>query len=256
MRLLNRTTRSVTPTAAGERLLAQLEPALGEVAAALGALDNFRDRPAGTLRLNVPTVAARLFLPDIACRFLKLYPEIELEIVAEDTFIDVLAAGFDAGIRYDERIERDMIAVPIGPSRQRYVTAASPAYLQERGMPQHPRDLLEHSCSRHRFLSGIGLTWEFERGGETFAISPSGALTSNSIEIELAAAVAGLGIISSFQELLESGLASGQLVAILDDWASEFSGPYLYYASRRHMPAPLRAFVDFLKLERQRAPLG
>jgi DNA-binding transcriptional LysR family regulator len=256
VRLLNRTTRSVTPTAAGERLLAQLEPALGEVAAALGALDNFRDRPAGTLRLNVPTVAARLFLPDIACRFLKLYPEIELEIVAEDTFIDVLAAGFDAGIRYDERIERDMIAVPIGPSRQRYVTAASPAYLQERGMPQHPRDLLEHSCIRHRFLSGIGLTWEFERGGETFAISPSGALTSNSIEIELAAAVAGLGIISSFQELLEPGLASGQLVAILDDWASEFSGPYLYYASRRHMPAPLRAFVDFLKLERQRAPLG
>ncbi len=129
-----------------------------------------------------------------------------------------------------------MIAVPIGPRlSRRYVAAASPAYLQERGMPQHPRDLLEHNCIRHRFLSGIGLTWEFERDGETFAISPSGALTSNSIEIELAAAVAGLGIISSFQELLEPGLASGQLVAILDDWASEFSGPYLYYASRRHM---------------------
>lgn len=256
VRLLNRTTRSVTPTAAGERLLAQLAPALSEVAAALGALDNFRDSPAGTLRLNVPTIAARLFLPDLACRFLKLYPDIELEIVTEDTFIDVLAAGFDAGIRYDERIERDMIAVPIGPRRQRYITAASPAYLREKGVPLHPRDLLEHSCIRHRFLSGSVLAWEFERGEETLVISPSGALAANSIEMELAAAVEGLGVIRSFSELLEPGIASGQLVTVLDAWVSEFSGPFLYYASRRHMPAPLRAFVDFLKVEQRRAPVG
>ncbi|PKA41157.1 LysR family transcriptional regulator [Rhizobium sullae] len=251
VRLLNRTTRSVTPTEAGERLLERLAPALGEVASALSQLDTFRDSPAGTLRLNVPVIAAKLFLPDLANRFLQRYPQITLEVVAEDSFIDVLAAGYDAGIRYGERLERDMIAVPIGPRRQCYIVAASPAYLERRGVPQHPKDLLGHDCIRHRFLSGAPFAWEFERGGETLVISPSGPLVANVIEMEVGAAVAGLGVIGSFEEVLAPAIARGELVPILQEWITEFSGPFLYYAGRRHMPSALRAFVDFVKEQRR-----
>ena len=146
VRLLNRTTRSVVPTEAGARLLARLSPALTEVDAALDVVNRFRDRPAGMLRLNVPVSAARLVLPAIVPRFLAAYPDIRLEIVADDSFVDVLAAGCDAGIRYDERLEQDMIAVPIGPRQQRFAAAASPAYLDRHGRPDHPRDLLGHAC--------------------------------------------------------------------------------------------------------------
>ncbi|GAA3086437.1 LysR family transcriptional regulator [Rhizobium viscosum] len=253
VRLLNRTTRSVTPTAAGQRLLEKLSPALSEVAAALSQLDSFRDSPAGTLRLNVPSIVLKLFMADLAARFLALYPQITLEIIGEDTFIDVLAAGFDAGIRYDERLERDMIAVPIGPRRQRYVTAAAPAYLEKRGTPQHPRDLLEHSCIRHRFISGATLAWEFERGDEVIAITPSGPIIANAVEMEIEATLAGLGVIRTFEELLAPGIAEGRLVSILEEWDSEFSGPFLYYPSRQHMPAPLRAFVDFVRMEQRKS---
>lgn len=252
VRLLNRTTRSVTLTAAGERLLERLAPALSEVAAALGQLDSFRDNPAGTVRLNVPSIAVKHFLPDLAARFLTLYPEITLEVIAEDTFIDVLAAGFDAGIRYDERLERDMIAVPIGPRRQRYVTVAAPSYLERRGRPEHPRDLLAHSCILHRFISGYTVSWEFERGEETLIITPSGPIITNAVEMEIEAAFAGLGVIRTFEELLAPGIADGRLVRILEEWDSEFSGPFLYYQSRRHMPAPLRAFVDFVRMEQRK----
>ncbi len=249
VRLLNRTTRSVTPTEAGERLLQRLTPALSEISLALQQLDVFRDSPSGTLRLNVPIIATRLFLPDLASRFLKRYPQISLEIVGEDTFVDVLAAGYDAGIRYDERLERDMIAVPIGPPRQRYVTAAAPDYLERRGIPGHPRDLLEHECVRHRFLSGAALPWEFERADETLVITPKGPIIANTIEMQVSAAVTGLGIIRTFEEVLMPAIERGELVPILDDWVTDFSGPFLYYASRKHMPPALRAFVDFVKGE-------
>src|SRR5882672_4547453 len=166
VRLLNRTTRSVVPTEAGQRLLERLEPALSEVQAALDVVSGFRSRPAGTLRLNVPVSAARLVLPAIVPRFLAAYPEIRLEVVAEDNFVDVLASGSDAGIRYDERLEKDMIAVPIGPRVQRFATAASPTYLARYGRPQHPRDLLSHACLRSRFTNRSMAPWEFECNGE------------------------------------------------------------------------------------------
>lgn len=254
VRLLNRTTRSVTPTEAGERLLERLAPALGEVVSALGQLDSFKDSPAGTLRLNVPTIAARLFMPDLVSRFLALYPQIKLEVLGEDDFIDVVAAGYDAGIRYDERLERDMITVPIGPRRQRYITAAAPAYLERRGMPSHPRDLLDHDCIRHRFLSRAPFAWEFDRGEESLLLSVTGPLVANSIEMEVGAAVAGLGVIRTFEEVLAPAIRRGELVPILEDWVTEFSGPFLYYASRKHMPPALRAFVDFVKAEARRGP--
>ncbi len=174
VRLLNRTTRSVAPTEAGARLLERLGPALGEVEAALDVVNGFRDRPAGTLRLNVPVSAARLVLPAIVPPFLAAYPDIRLDVVAEDGFVDVLAAGCDAGIRYDERLEQDMIAVPIGPRVQRFATAAAPAYLDRRGRPSHPRDLLGHACLRGRFASGAMTAWEFERDGEIVRVEPTG----------------------------------------------------------------------------------
>src|SRR5882757_8729268 len=166
VRLLNRTTRSIAPTEAGARLLERLTPALGEIEAAIDVVNAFRDRPAGTLKLNVPSTVARLALPAIVAPFLKAYPDIRLEVVVEESFVDVLAAGCDAGIRYDERLEQDMIAVPIGPRVQRFATAASPAYLDRYGRPQHPSDLLNHACIRGRFASGAMPPWEFERDGE------------------------------------------------------------------------------------------
>ena len=247
VRLLNRTTRSVTLTEAGERLMERLSPALGEVVSALEQVNSLRDSATGTLRLNVATVVARAVLPEIAADFLKAYPGIMLEVSGDDSFIDVLAAGFDAGVRYGERLEKDMIAVPIGPRRQRFVTAASPAYLLAHGEPLHPREVLDHACIRHRFASGSMPSWEFERGEETIRISPQARVTSDSLEMEISAAIAGLGIIATFEEFLAPAISRGELVPILEDWAQDFPGPYLYYASRKHMPPPLRAFVDFLK---------
>ena len=252
VRLLNRTTRSVTLTEAGTRLLERLTPALGEIAAALDAVNDFRDTPTGTLRLNVPTIVADRVLPSIATRFLQACPGVTLEVTANDTFIDVLAAGFDAGIRYDESLERDMIRVPIGPRVQRYVTAGSPAYVAAHGRPTHPNEILAHACIRHRFASGVTAGWEFERGSEFIRIAPTGPLVATTITLELHAATQGLGLIHGFEDFLEPALASGALEQVLADWSQSFSGPFLYYPSRRHMPAPLRAFIDFIQTDRGR----
>jgi DNA-binding transcriptional LysR family regulator len=250
VRLLNRTTRSVTPTEAGQRLLERLTPALGEIEGALDAINSFRDSPTGTLRLNVPSIAAHQILPALLPRFLAAHPGITLEVTTNDTFIDVLAAGFDAGIRYDERIERDMIIVPIGPRSQHFVAAAAPAYLAARGHPQHPRDLLTHACIGHRFNSGVLATWHFERAGERIGITPNGPLIASVVDLEVSAAVAGLGLIYSFEEFLHDAIESGALVPVLTEWWQSFPGPFLYYPSRAHMPGPLRAFVDFLRTAR------
>jgi len=250
VRLLNRTTRSVVPTEAGQRLLERLGPALDEVAAALDAVNASRNRPAGTLRLNVPISAARLTLPAIVPAFLAAYPEIQLEVMAEDSFVDVLAAGCDAGIRYDERLEQDMIAVPIGPRSQRFATAASSAYLDRHSRPHHPRDLLDHACLRSRFASGAMTPWEFELGGEIVRVDPTGPLlvqAGAAIDLAVDAAIAGTGIIHLFEDWLRPHLTSGVLEPVLEPWWQSFSGPFLYFPGRRLLPAPLRAFVDFIK---------
>ena len=250
VRLLNRTTRSVAPTEAGQRLLERLGPALNEVQAALEVVSGFRNRPAGTLRLNVPVSAARLVLPAMVPPFLAAYPEIRLEVFADDSFVDVLAAGCDAGIRYDERLEQDMIAVPIGPRVQRFATAASPAYLDRYGRPQHPRDLLKHACLRGRFASGAMTPWEFECDGEVVRVDPSGPLlvqVGAATDLAVEAAIAGTGILFLFEDWLRPHLDSATLEPVLERWWQRFSGPFLYYPGRRLVPAPLRAFVDFIK---------
>jgi DNA-binding transcriptional LysR family regulator len=250
VRLLHRTTRSVVPTEAGQRLLERLGPALNEVEAALDVVNGFRDRPAGTLRLNVPVSAARLVLPAVVPPFLAAYPEIRLEVIAEDSFVDVLAAGCDAGIRYDERLEQDMIAVPIGPRVQRFAAAASPAYLDRCGRPRHPRDLLGHACLRGRFTSGAMTAWEFERDGEVVRVDPAGPLlvqVGAATDLAVDAAIAGTGIIYLFEDWLRPHLDSRALEPVLEPWWLRFSGPFLYYPGHRLLPAPLRAFVDFIK---------
>jgi DNA-binding transcriptional LysR family regulator len=238
------------PTETGERLLQRLGPALTEVEAALDVVNSFRDRPTGTLRLNVPVSVARLVLPAIVPPFLAAFPDIRLEVIAEDSFVDVLAAGCDAGIRYDERLEQDMIAVPIGPRHQRFATSAAPAYLQRRGRPEHPRDLLDHACLRGRFTSGAMPSWEFERDGEIVRVDPTGPLLVRigaAADLAIAAALAGTGILHIFEDWVRPHLDSGALVPVLEPWWQRFLGPFLYYPGRRLVPAPLRAFIDFIK---------
>jgi len=250
VRLLNRSTRSVVPTEAGTRLLERLSPALTEVESALDVVNRFRDRPAGTLKLNVPISAVRLVLPAIVPGFLAAYPEIRLEVAAEDSFVDVLAAGFDAGIRYDERLEQDMIAVPIGPRVQRFAAAASPVYLDKHGRPEHPRELLNHACLRGRFSSGAMPPWEFERDGEVVRLEPTGPLLvsmGTATDLAVEAAIAATGIICLFDGWLRPYFESGALEPVLEPWWQRFPGPFLYYSGRRLVPAPLRAFIDFVR---------
>jgi len=257
VRLLNRTTRSVMLTEAGSSLLARLDPALQEIDAALDVINGFRDTPTGLLRLNVPMSAARLVLPAIVPRFLARYPEIRLEVVAEESFVDVLAAGCDAGIRYEERLEQDMIAVPIGPRIQRMAAAASPAYLARHGVPAHPRDLPPGACIRARFASGAMIQWVFERDGETITVEPNGQLLvqiGGALDLSIDAAVQGLGMVYLFEDWLAPYVAQGLLEPVLQPWWPQFSGPFLYYSGRKLVPAPLRAFVDFIRSERENGP--
>jgi DNA-binding transcriptional LysR family regulator len=250
VRLLHRTTRSVAPTEAGALLIERLSPALGEVTAALDAVNRFRDRPAGTLRLNVPANVAKLILPGIVPGFLRAYPDIRLEAIVEDSFVDLLAEGCDAGIRYDERLEQDMIAVPIGPRIQRFATGAAPSYLKARGRPEHPGDLLNHACLRGQFSSGRPIVWEFERNGTTLHVDPPGPLTVRlgaAMDLAVSAAISGMGIVHLFEDWLQPYFDSGALEPILQDWWPSFSGPFLYYPGRRYVPAPLRAFVDYIR---------
>ncbi|KVS62252.1 LysR family transcriptional regulator [Burkholderia cepacia] len=251
VRLLHRTTRSVVLTEAGERLLLRLGPALTEVEAALDGVGEFRDKPAGTLKLNVPVSAARLVLPAIVPRFLDAYPDIRLEVIADENFVDVLAAGCDAGIRYDERLAQDMIAVPIGPRVQRFATAAAPGYLDRHGRPRHPRDLLDHRCVRGRFASGAMPPWEFERDGEVVRVEPApGPLLvqiGGATDLMVDAAIAGTGIVHLFEDWLRPHMDGGALEPVLEPWWRPFSGPFLYYPGHRLVPPALRVFIDFVK---------
>ncbi|MGO7539820.1 LysR family transcriptional regulator [Rhizobium ruizarguesonis] len=257
VRLLNRTTRSVVPTEAGKGLLERLGPALSEVESALDVVNGFRDRPAGALRLNVPVSAARLVLPAIVPPFLAAYPDIRLEVITDESFVDVIAAGCDAGIRYDERLEQDMIAIPIGPRVQRFAIAASPDYLDRRGRPQHPSELLGHACLLGRFSSGaMTAPWEFERDGEIVRVDPTGPLivrVGGATDLAVDAAISGTGIVCLFEDWLRPHVDSGALEPILEPWWQRFSGPFLYYPGRRLVPAPLRAFIDFVKASANQA---
>lgn len=251
VRLLNRTTRSVTPTEAGMRLAARLTPIFSEVDEALDEVNGFRDTPTGILRLNVPGAAQPILAPLVA-RFLGQYPGIRLEIAVDNNFVDVFAEGFDAGIRYDESLALDMIAVPIAPA-QRYALVAAPEHVRRHGAPERPEDLLKRPCIRHRFLSGALLPWEFEKDGEVVKIDAEAVLVTTSPDIAIRAAEDGLGWYATFEDFVRPSIAAGRLVEALAPWCPTFPGPSLYYPSRRHVPAPLRAFIQFVRAETAKA---
>lgn len=246
VRLLNRTTRSVSPTEAGQRLLARLSPTLRELDDALDEINSFRDSPVGTLRLNVPRAAAEYVLAPLATRFLLDNPGLRLEIVADDNLIDIVAAGFDAGVRFGERLAQDMVAVPLGPP-QRFVVVGSPAYLAEHGIPRTPQQLSEHRCIRIRFPNGSIYRWEFSRGNEKLEVEVDGPLDVGEMPLMVRAAEDGLGLAYVYEQAAAAALAAGRLVTVLDDWRPPEPGFFLYYPSRRLLPAGLRAFVELLQ---------
>lgn len=246
IRLINRTTRSLALTDAGARLFARINPAFLDINDAIDELNRFRDTPFGTLRLNVPRICARFVLLPIVTRFLAAFPDIQLEIVVNDALVDVVAEGFDAGIRFGESIAADMIAVPIGP-RLSFAVVGTQGYFARHGKPVTPRDLAGKPCIRYRFMSGTLYDWEFERGGEEIAVAVDGPLTLSEQDVMVDAALAGAGMAYLFEEQVRGHIASGALVRVLEDWCPYYPGFYLYYPSRRQMPSALRAFIDFAR---------
>ncbi|MER8725445.1 LysR family transcriptional regulator [Mesorhizobium sp. M0195] len=247
VRLLARSTRSVAPTEEGAQLLERLRPALSEIDLALESAIEARDRPAGNLRLTVPRTAAHLALTPRLGAFAAAYPDIALEIVIDDRFTDVVEGGFDAGVRLGESLQRDMIAVRIGPSL-RGAVVGTPSYFETRPKPQHPRDLAAHRCIRFRFSSGIIYRWEFEKNGEEIEIPVQGPLILDEDHLIANAAVDGAGLAFVFEDYVRDPLAAGKLVRVLEDWCPPFDGFFVYYPSRRQMRPALRAFVDFFKV--------
>jgi DNA-binding transcriptional LysR family regulator len=249
VRLVERTTRSVAPTAAGERLLERLRPVLDEYQSALESTNEFRGRPAGLLRLTAPPPAADFFLGSAIPRFLAQYPEISLDLSFNDALTDIVAERFDAGIRIGERIERDMIAVRVTDELP-LVVAGSPAYFAQRGKPKSPKDLVAHDCIRIRFASGTYLPWRFRVKRRDLEVHVKGRLVVNSVSLARRVAVEGLALIQTPLLFIASDLSEGKLTTVLEQWApTPVTGFFLYYPSRRQMRPALKALVDFLRDE-------
>lgn len=245
VRLVNRTTRSVALTEAGELLLSRVAPAMRDVNEALDQVRGLRDVPSGRLRINAPPPAIDLVLAPMVAPFLQQFPQVELEIVAESAFIDIVDAGFDAGVRYGEHLAQDMIAVSLGPP-QRYAVVASPQYVAQHGRPKHPKDLLDHACIRIRFGSGRIPDWEFEKAGRVVKIAPSGQLIGTHLGLAMRATKDGLGFWPTFEGYVRDEIKAGTLLSVLDDWCEPFPGPFLYYPSRRQLLPALAAFIAFI----------
>lgn len=247
VRLLHRTTRSVAPTEAGERLMDRLAPALLDIHEALESVNQFRDSPLGTLRINAPRAAAALVLAPLLSRFLSTHPGMKIELTTNDALVDIVADGFDAGVRFGESLQQDMVAVPLGPA-QRFIVVCSPSYAATHGTPTSPHDLPQHQCVRIRFSSGVFYRWEFAHGAEQLEVDVHGALATDDMAVMVRAAQDGLGLAYVYAQYAAPALAQGSLVTVLDDWCPSIAGFYLYYPSRRLMPAGLKAFVEMLKV--------
>jgi DNA-binding transcriptional LysR family regulator len=247
VRLVERTTRSVAATAAGERLLARLRPVLDEYEAALDSLNDLRAKPAGTLRLTVSPPAAEFLLAPAITQFLKAYPDVKLDVSVDDALTDIVAERYDAGIRAGHRVARDMIGVRIS-DRMQIVVVASPNYLVERGTPKTPQDLERDNCIRIRFPSGVFLPWRFGSKRRSLEARADGSLVVNDTALAIRAVSDGLGLMQFARVYFAPMLADGRLVTVLDDWAPPpFEGFYLYYPSRRQIRPALKVFIDFLR---------
>jgi len=246
IRLLNRTTRSVSPTEAGQRLLERLAPALSDIRLAIAEVDELRDSPSGTLRVNAPGPAVDHLLCPLAFAFMDAYPDVKIEIISDAAVIDIVEQGFDAGVRFGKQLAQDMIALPLGPPL-RYAIVASPDYIEKHGQPQTPHDLVGHDCIKRRFPGGTLVTWRFTDGNEEMEISPTGRLTVSSAHNELQAALAGRGIAHVIDDYAKPLILSGQLVELLSDWSPILPHWFLYYPSRRLPSAAMRAFLDYMR---------
>ncbi|KAB7768801.1 LysR family transcriptional regulator [Xanthomonas maliensis] len=246
VRLLHRTTRSVSLTEAGQRLADALRPALQQVDQALDALERFRAEVVGTVRINAPEVAVRLLLRQVVPQLLARHPALAVDLVSEGRLVDIVAAGCDAGIRLSESVPQDMVAVPFG-GQTRFIAIAAPAYLQRAGCPDTPQELQRHACIRHRMPSGRLASWEFERHGQEVAIDVPGRLTLDQIALMCEAAEAGLGIAYVPEHAALPALARGGVVRVLEPWCPAIPGLVLYYPGHRQVPPGLRAFIDTLK---------
>jgi DNA-binding transcriptional LysR family regulator len=253
VRLLNRTTRSVALTEVGERLLAQLRPVLDNLDVALESVNVYRDKPAGLLRLTVPRPAAKTVIAPILARFLAQYPAITLDISVDSALTDIVRGRFDAGIRPGHRVEQDMVALRVGEDA-RPTIVASPDYLARHPTPKAPVDLQSHNCVRMRFASGAVARWTFEKRGKSLEVMVTGSLITSDGDLALRAALDGAGIARLPISSVEPFIAERRLVPLLQDWMPRSVGFFLYYPSRRQMPAALQAFVDFLKKEMRSAP--
>jgi DNA-binding transcriptional LysR family regulator len=254
VRLLQRSTRSVGLTEAGERFVARLRPALADVQAAFAALGELRDEPSGLLRLNVPRLGFNQILEPHLAAFLAAYPKIQLDLVLDDGFVSIIEQGFDAGVRIGEMVERDMVAMRIGQD-ERAAIVGSPAYFSVRGKPKHPRELQQHDCINYRRISsGEVYRWEFTDKGREIEIAVSGRLVVNDLDAMLSAACRGIGLAYMFESTVREQLASGALVRVLDSFCPPFPGFYLYYPSRAQLAAKQKALIDFLKARTAKQP--
>ena len=246
VRLFHRTTRSVALSEAGEQFLARVQPALREISMAMEAANEFRDTPTGTLRLNASEAAAMMVLAPVVLAFMRRHPAMQVDIATEGRFIDIVAQGFDAGIRSADSVPEDMIAVPCTPPL-RFATVASPAYFATRSPPRKPADLAAHDCIRTRFASGGLYKWDFAKGGRRVSIDAKGPLTLDNHHLMMEAALHGAGIAWVSEYEARPHVAAGRLVSVLEDWSPAFPGQCIYYPGHRLVPAGLRAFLAVVR---------
>lgn len=246
LRLLNRTTRSVAPTAAGERLVARMTPLMRGFEQALEEVNEFRDLPSGVLRINASEPAARVLMETVVPAFLARYAHMAVDLVTDGRLVDIVAEGFDAGVRLGESVPQDMIAVRL-TADMRFMALAAPEYLAAHGTPRTPDDLRQHRCIGIRMPSGKPYRWEFERRGQTLALEVSGNLTLDNPQIMADAAARGLGIAYLAEHIAAPYLREGRLVPALADWCPPVPGLFLYYPGHRHVPSGLRALIDVVQ---------
>ncbi len=249
VRLFNRTTRSVSLSEAGEQFVAQVAPALTTIRTAMEQAANRGGTPTGRLRINTSAGAARQVMGPIVLEYLRRYPDMQVDIVTEGRMVDIVAGGFDAGIRLAETVPQDMIAVPFGPT-QRFAVVGAPAYFAQepqRALPRTPADLQQHRCIRSRMPSGAIYRWEFARRGESIAVDVAGAITLDEPGLMLDAVRAGMGLAYLTEWNVAEDLAAGRLLRVLEDWTPPFPGLCLYYPGRRHVPAGLRAMIELIR---------
>jgi DNA-binding transcriptional LysR family regulator len=245
-RLLNRTTRSVAPTEAGERLLGRLKPVLRDLDQAIDAVAEDGGHASGSLRISAGEEAIRLLMKQVVPRFLERYPHVSLDLVSDGNLADIVDQGFDAGVRLAEAVPQDMIAVPFGDDF-RFLAVAAPSYIETAGRPRTPNELRQHRCIRQRLPSGKLYRWEFEKHTEEIAIDVPGVLTLNHTRLMIEAAAEGLGIAYVPEPAVQPWLRDGRLLPLLEDWSPHIGGLRLYYSGHRHIPAALRAFIETMR---------